>query len=786
MKRLLIVILPVLVVVALALGQRTAVPPSQDLESEFRRLVAIQARYKATILSTPGVRAFGIGKEGNRLVFHVYVAKEAQTPIRLQELIEDVPVRRFPIGPIEAQGAEMGTSTSNGNGCYSGTLGLRVFDAANPAIAGYVTNNHVAAAGGSSLCPNAASAGTKQYSPSTGDSKKCKTATEIGQLNRFVPLIFSSTVYNRVDAAFVAGSDIALGDTTACGLCSPSTTIIPPLKALGQAVVKCGRTTKLTVGTVNSISIQTGPVGFGTGGCQKAIFDEQIVVTGSPQFSAHGDSGSAVYAADGSGIVGLLFAGEDGGTTLVNPIADVFAALNVTPGLGAPACTQSTSGTDSSYGGPGNTRLPRVYPGTFGSPAEVLVAIEGGTLLKFRAPGGTGQNLFAIQNSGGTWSSLPCYSHLLGSQQFPSEIRDVDFIGGFTFVSLADGRIVKINGSGGTGQNMFAINIAPGGFTGISGYSYYVGSHKFPSGIANVTDYGQMLISFDDGRMLKIAGTGGSGLNLFAIKDNGTSYSGLPGYQYYIGDQSLGSGVTAVAGGGSGIAVFVATANGKVLKVNGLGGTGHNMFAVTPTSGGYNPVSGYNYYAGDQKFYAPVTQVFGTQSETILALADGRMLKVNGTGGTGHNMFAVYESLTSFAGVPGYNYYVGDQKLSTHATAMAFINGNLLIGFADGKMLKVNGTGGTGHNMFAVQETANGFTTLSGYNYLVGSTNLGSPITEIVNAGSYAWIGVGNGKLLKVNGNGGNGFNMFAVVQNQTDFSGLCGYSYLAGSQGFK
>lgn len=70
-------------------------------------------------------------------------------------------------------------------------------------------------------------------------------------------------------------------------------------------------------------------------------------------------------------------------------------------------------------------------------------------------------------------------------------------------------------------------------------------------------------------------------------------------------------------------------------------------------------------------------------------------------------------------------------------------------------------------------------------NYLVGSTNLGSPVTEIINTGSQTRIAVGNGKLLKVNGNGGAGFNMLAVSQNRTDFSGLCGYSYFVGSQGF-
>jgi hypothetical protein len=781
MKRSRIVLFPILVAVTFTLGnQRTSVTPSQDLESALQRLITIQDRNEAAILSRPGVRGFGIGKEGNQFVFHVYVAKEMLTPIRLPEQIEDVPLRRITIGPIQALGAMMGTSTSNGNGCYAGTLGLRVVDATNPAVFGYVTNNHVAAAAGASLCPNGAASGSKQYAPGTLDNS-CKVSTEVGKLNRFVPINFSSTVLNRVDAAFVESSGSGTDESTACGLCFPSTNIVPA--ALGMPVRKCGRTTNLTSGTVTTINFTTG-LSYGSGsGCGEARFNKQIVVTGSSPFSNLGDSGSAVYTTNG--IVGLLFAGDpDAGTTIVNPIADVFWMLNVTPGTGS-ACTPNSPGADSNYGGPGSVRLPKVYIASAPNKAETLVAIGGGTLLKFELFGGSGQNLFAIQNSGGTWSSLPCYSYFIGAQKFPAEIRDVDFIGGFTFVALADGRIVKINGTGGTGQNMFAINVAPGGFTGVPGYSYYVGSHKFPAGIADVKDLGsEMLISFDDGRMLKIAGTGGSGLNLFAIKNNGGSYSGLSGYSYYIGDQALGSGVTAVADANG--ATLVATANGKVLKINGSGGTGHNMFAVTPTSGGYNSVSGYSYYLGDQKFSASVSRILGLGSEMLIALNDGRMLKVTGNGGTGHNMFAVNDNGNSFTGVPGYNYYVGDQKLSAPATAMAFIVGKLMIGFANGKMLKVNGTGGTGHNMLAVQETANGFTTLAGYNYLIGSTNLGSPITQILFPGSYTWIGIGNGKLVRVNGPGGTGLNMFAVAQNPTDFTGLCGYSYFQGSQGFK
>ncbi|MFP5262659.1 MAG: hypothetical protein ACLGJB_12215 [Blastocatellia bacterium] len=779
MKRSLTLMFFTLIAVAFTLGsQRPSVTLSQDPESALQRLIAIQDRNEAAILSRPEIRGFGIGREGDQLVFHIYVAEEVQTPIRIPAQIEGVPARRIPIGPLRALSSMMGTSTSNGNGCSAGTLGLRVVDATNPAVSGYVTNNHVAAVGGASLCANGAASGAKQYAPGLLDNN-CKVSTEVGKLNRFVPINFSPTVFNTVDAAFVENSGSGTGDSTACGLCFPSTNVVSAVP--GMPVRKCGRTTNLTSGTIATVNFTTAAISYGSG-CGSARFKKQIVVTGSSPFSDKGDSGSAVYTTNG--IVGLLFAGDPAGTTIVNPIADVFSALKVTPGLGS-SCTPGAPGSDSAYGGPGSDRLPRVYISFSLTSPETLVAIGGGTLLKFELFGGSGQNLFALQNSGGTWSSLPCYKYLIGVQKFPAEVRDVDFIGGYTFVALADGRVLKINGTGGTGQNMFAINVAPGGFTGIPGYSYYVGSHKFPVGIADVSQIGsEMLISFDDGRMLKVAGTGGTGFNLFGIKDNGGSYSGLAGYPYYVGDQALGSGVTAVANVSTG--TMIATANGKVLKIYGSGGTGHNMYGVTPTSGGYNPVSGYNYYIGDQKFIAPVNQILETGSELLAALGDGRMLKIAGTGGTGHNMFAVKDNGSSFTGVAGYNYYVGDQKLSAPATAMAFINGKLMIGFANGKILKVNGTGGTGHNMLAVQETANGFATLAGYNYLIGSTNLGAPISQILFPGSYLWIGVGNGKLLRINGVGGTGFNMFAVAQNPADFTGLCGYSYFLGSQGFK
>jgi hypothetical protein len=769
-RRMLLLLLLVLLIHPVQAQPPTPLPtPTESLSPlpTYGALVQIQSRNEAAILARPGVRGIGIGRQGLlALVFHIYAAPGTAN---LPTQIEGVPVKVIPVGPIKALTGLMGTSTSNGNSCLFGTLGLRVVDGNNPGHAGYITNNHVATIG-TNQCLNTASIGTPQYSPD-----KCNNGTEIGKLSRFIPISLAPNVFNRVDAAFVENSGAGPDERTDCGLCFPPRTPITPLNALGTTVRKCGSKTHLTSGTVITINFT---VSVGYDNCGVGAFNQQIVVQStSGLFSDHGDSGSAVYGTNG--IVGLLFAGDSvARITVVNPIADVFSQLNVTPGNGI-SCT--SSGNDSSFGGGGGTDAPRIYPAPNG---EVLVAVSGGTLLKFQNAGGSGHNLFAIELSNGTYSGLSCYNYFVGSQKFPAAIRDVKFAGGFTIVALADGRIVKINGTGGTGQNMFAINTASGGFTGVSGYSYYVGSHKFSSGIASVDPVGgELLVSLDDGRMLKVTGTGGGGLNLFAIQDNGSSFSGLSGYNYYRGDQSLGSAITAVASiSGS---LFVATANGKVLKVNGTGGGGHNMFAISSTSSGYSGLSGYHYYVGDQKFSSAVKRFFPVSSQTLISLSDGRILKITGTGGGGHNMFAVNDLGSSFTGVSGYPYYVGDQKTSGWASGMASVNGQLVVGFSNGKMLKVTGTGGGGHNMFAVQETGNGFTTVSGYNYLVGSSSFGSPVSDLAFFGGFTWVGIGNNKLLKVNGGGGSGLNMYAVAQTQTDFSGLCGYNYFSGSQSF-
>ncbi|MFL7794688.1 MAG: hypothetical protein AB8I69_21265 [Anaerolineae bacterium] len=89
---------------------------------------------------------------------------------------------------------------------------------------------------------------------------------------------------------------------------------------LGMDVQKMGRTTGHTTGKITQIDVTVqidydGPT---------ALFSGQIIA--SPM-SQGGDSGSAVLDMD-KRVVGLLFAGSDA-ATIINPIGEVFSALNV-------------------------------------------------------------------------------------------------------------------------------------------------------------------------------------------------------------------------------------------------------------------------------------------------------------------------------------------------------------------------------------------------------------------------------------------------------------------------
>lgn len=95
---------------------------------------------------------------------------------------------------------------------------------------------------------------------------------------------------------------------------------------LGDRVIKTGRTTSTTTGFVETVSA-TSQVSYGTGKGIAIFADQFVVRADSGDFSAGGDSGSAIVDEDGF-VGGLLFAGGDG-VTIANRISHVVSLLGI-------------------------------------------------------------------------------------------------------------------------------------------------------------------------------------------------------------------------------------------------------------------------------------------------------------------------------------------------------------------------------------------------------------------------------------------------------------------------
>lgn len=95
---------------------------------------------------------------------------------------------------------------------------------------------------------------------------------------------------------------------------------------LGDGVIKVGRTTEDTYGQVEGVDARVR-VQYDGG---TATFDDQIEIRAidGGEFSAGGDSGSAILAEGGTKMAGLLFAGGSG-VTIANPIGHVVDLLKI-------------------------------------------------------------------------------------------------------------------------------------------------------------------------------------------------------------------------------------------------------------------------------------------------------------------------------------------------------------------------------------------------------------------------------------------------------------------------
>jgi hypothetical protein len=430
-------------------------------------------------------------------------------------------------------------------------------------------------------------------------------------------------------------------------------------------------------------------------------------------------------------------------------------------------------------------------------PGELLVLIKDkGTILKLDESQVTGNhNMLALQLQNNLYKNIAGSSSLKGSQVFPNKkIIDVEWADGYTLIAFDDRRILKINGTGGTGENMFKVAETSYGFATIPGYSYYAGSHIFNNG-RNLLDImyvnGFTFVSFSDNSILKVNGSGGSGADLFAIVevDNNPSYSfqRRGTYPYYAGDAKFSSPVIkmkAVNG-----VTFFCFENNKVLKINGAGDVDHNMFRVTEVMNnpavGFTKITNTFHYLGDAIFNSNVSNITYANGFSFFSFKNGKMLKVNGVGGLASNMFAVNEVENNpeigFTPVGTWGYYVGDVVFKKYllnntlfqgyVTDMVYQGGFLLIGFSTGKILKINDVGGTGNNMFGLTEQYHDFGQKGTYQYYAGFQAYHSTVTDITYVNGHSYIALKNGKILRVNETGGTGEDMFFCSENSYDFS---------------
>ena len=198
---------------------------------------------------------------------------------------------------------------------------MRVYPLSFPGISLILSNNHVMGAVGPTLCPNTAPPGTWILNPGTldiGSDPGPDPQYLVGLLLGYFPIDFTPGASNLVDAALaltvpaLAGNDILGIGVPVAGL---------DVATLGMPLIKSGRTTGVTTGTVTT-QLATVNVGYGppVSNCGTARFEFQFIST---DMSDPGDSGSVVLNDNTNVPVGLLFAGNPT-STVMNHIVLVY------------------------------------------------------------------------------------------------------------------------------------------------------------------------------------------------------------------------------------------------------------------------------------------------------------------------------------------------------------------------------------------------------------------------------------------------------------------------------
>jgi hypothetical protein len=202
--------------------------------------------------------------------------------------------------------------------CCSGTLGSLVKD--NTGVQYILSNNHVLGLAGK------ATAGDDVSQPGLIDNN-CQVHTVVADFTT------APALSTGVDAAI---AQLRPGMMDGTGAIEDIGTISSVVKAptVGLSVVKSGRTTGFTTGTISSISTTVSvryPKSCGGNGGTLFTFTNQVVINSST-FSAGGDSGSLIVTNNNCHQpVALLFAGSST-STIGNPISQVLSRVSASLG----------------------------------------------------------------------------------------------------------------------------------------------------------------------------------------------------------------------------------------------------------------------------------------------------------------------------------------------------------------------------------------------------------------------------------------------------------------------
>ena len=309
--------------------------------SSIAELVAIKERVEAEYLARPGVTGIDVGYkvvggvQTDEVAIRVHVEKKKDSvpkaqrvPASIDGAVTDVLERKYELQVVSrpldfsAQadtthyatlqgGISIGPSRAIGGFVFAGTLGAIVTDNVSGKKAA-VTNFHVA-------CVDSGwHVGDRQVQPSRVDTGTVP-GDEFGAILRAV-------LSSHVDGAVLS---IDAGKTTAGTIVDIGTVNGTKPATLGMVVRKRGRTTGLTHGSVDGLSL-TVSVDYGDGLGVHTLTNQVSIATDTsqnPLFSDHGDSGSVIVDSTGA-VVALLFAGS-GTNTVGNPIASVLSELNI-------------------------------------------------------------------------------------------------------------------------------------------------------------------------------------------------------------------------------------------------------------------------------------------------------------------------------------------------------------------------------------------------------------------------------------------------------------------------